>query len=263
MHWACHNERDALRGVLHFCMRTIKLILEYDGTDYAGWQVQPNGVTIQQVVEDALATMLKAPVRIRSSGRTDAGVHARGMVAAFSADTEIPVRAFSDGLNALLPPDVAVVEAHEVRPGFNPRFDAIGKHYRYTIHRGVRRSPLCRHYTWHVRGELDLAAMGRAAVCMVGEHDFASFRTTGCAARTTVRRIDSVALAEEGDLLHIDVKGSGFLRNMVRIMAGTLVDVGRGRRSAGDVALLLSQPGEHAAGPTAPPQGLCLMEVYY
>lgn len=263
MHGACHKERGALRGALHFCMRTIKLILEYDGTNYAGWQVQPNGVTIQQVVEEALATMLKEAVRVHSSGRTDAGVHARGMVAAFSADTGVPVRAFSDGLNALLPPDIAVVEAHEARPGFNPRFDAIGKHYRYTIHRGVRRSPLCRHYTWHVRGELDLAAMERAAGCLVGEHDFASFRTTGCAARTTVRRIDSVGLAEEGELLHIDVKGSGFLRNMVRIMAGTLVDVGRGRRSAGDVALLLTQPGEHAAGPTAPPQGLCLMEVYY
>lgn len=263
MHGVGRHERDALRGVLHFYMRTIKLIIEYDGTNYAGWQVQPNGITIQQVVEEALATMLKGPVRVYSSGRTDAGVHARGMVAAFSAGTGIPIRAFSDGLNALLPPDIVIVEALDVPNGFNPRFDAAGKHYRYTIHRGVRRSPLCRHYTWHVRGELDLAAMKRAAGCLVGEHDFASFRTTGCAARTTVRRIDAVGLTEEGNLLHIDVKGSGFLRNMVRIIAGTLVDVGQGRRSVEDVARLLAQPGELSAGPTAPPQGLCLMEVYY
>lgn len=244
-------------------MRTIKLILEYDGTNYAGWQIQPNGLSIQQVVEEALAAMLKEPVRVHSSGRTDAGVHARGMAAAFSTDKGLPLRAFSDGLNALLPPDIAVKEASEAPEGFNPRFDATGKHYRYIIHRGARRSPLSRHYAWHMRGALDLAAMERAASHMVGEHDFASFRTAGCAARTTIRRIDAVDLAEVGELLHVDVKGSGFLRNMVRIMVGTLVDVGQGRRSAGDVALLFEEPGVHAAGPTAPPQGLCLMEVYY
>ena len=244
-------------------MRTIKLILEYDGTNYAGWQVQPNGLSIQQVVEEALATLLKVPVRVHSSGRTDAGVHARGMVAAFATDRGLPLRAFSDGLNALLPPDIAVKDAQEAPDNFNPRFDAIGKRYRYTIHRGGRRSPLCRHYAWHVRGALDLAAMVEAARHLVGERDFASFRTTGCAARTTVRRIDAVGVVEEGSLIHVDVTGSGFLRNMVRIMVGTLVEVGQGRRSAGDVALLFKQPGERFAGPTAPPQGLCLMEVYY
>ena len=244
-------------------MRTIKLILEYDGTNYAGWQIQPNGLSIQQVVEEALAKMLKEPVRVHSSGRTDAGVHARGMVAAFATVKGLPLRAFSDGLNSLLPPDIAVKEAHDMPEGFSPRFDATGKHYRYTIHRGARRSPLCRHYAWHVRGALNLAAMEQAARHMVGEHDFASFRTAGCAARTTVRRIDSLDLVEEGELLHLDVKGSGFLRNMVRIMVGTLVDVGLGRRRADDVALLFEGVGVRAAGPTAPPQGLCLMEVYY
>jgi len=246
-----------------FFMRTIKLILEYDGTNYAGWQIQPNGLSIQQVVEEALARMLKESVRVHSSGRTDAGVHARGMVAAFATARGLPTQAFSDGLNALLPPDIAVREATEAPEGFHPRFDAAGKLYRYTIYRGRRRSPLCRHYAWHVRGMLDLAAMEQAARHMVGEHDFASFRTAGCAARTTVRRIDSLDLVEEGELLHLDVKGSGFLRNMVRIMVGTLVDVGLGRRSADDVARLLDGAGASAAGPTAPPQGLCLMEVYY
>lgn len=244
-------------------MRTIKLTLEYDGTNYAGWQIQPNGLSLQQVIEEALARMLKEPVRVHSSGRTDAGVHARGMVAAFVTAKGLPLRAFSDGLNALLPPDIAVREATEAPEGFHPRFDAIGKLYRYTIHRGGSRSPLCRHYAWHVRGKLNLVAMEQAARHMVGEHDFASFRTAGCAARTTVRRIDSLDLVEEGELLHLDVKGSGFLRNMVRIMVGTLVEVGLGRRNADHVALLFEGAGVHAAGPTAPPQGLCLMEVYY
>lgn len=244
-------------------MRTIKLIIEYDGTNYVGWQLQPNGLSIQQVMEEALAALLKEPVRVHSSGRTDAGVHARGMVASFSTEKGIPLRAFADGLNTLLPSDIAVREAEEVPPDFNPRFSASGKHYRYTIHRGERRSPLSRLHAWHVRALLDLNAMREAARHMIGERDFASFRTAGCAARTTVRRIDAIEFSEEGELLHIDVRGSGFLRNMVRIMAGTLVEVGRGKRPPDEVALLFEWPGELAAGATAPPQGLCLMAVYY
>lgn len=244
-------------------MRTIKLIIEFDGTNYAGWQLQPNGLSVQQVMEEALATMLKEPVRIHSSGRTDAGVHALGMVASVTTEKGVPLRAFADGLNALLPPDIAVRSAEEASAEFHPRFSASGKRYRYTIRRGERRAPLSRLYAWHVRASLDLKAMREAASHMVGERDFASFRTTGCAARLTVRRIDAVELIEEQELLHIDVRGSGFLRNMVRIMVGTLVEVGRGKRTPDEVAFLLARPGELAAGPTAPPQGLCLMEVYY
>ncbi|HYS43281.1 MAG TPA: tRNA pseudouridine synthase A, partial [Geobacteraceae bacterium] len=144
-------------------MRTIKLIIEYDGTNYAGWQVQPNGLAIQQVMEEALARILGAPTRLYSSGRTDAGVHARGMVAAFRTDREMPLRAFSDGLNVLLPPDIAVKDAVEMSPEFNPRYDARGKHYRYTIYNGKRRSPLSRLYAWHLRGRLDIAVMREAA----------------------------------------------------------------------------------------------------
>ncbi|AJE02514.1 tRNA pseudouridine(38-40) synthase TruA [Geobacter pickeringii] len=244
-------------------MRNIKLIIEYDGTNYAGWQVQPNGVSIQETMETALGALLKGPVRLHSSGRTDAGVHARGMVATFSTDSMVPLRAFSDGLNSLLPPDIAVASSEEVPLEFHPRFDARGKHYRYSLYRGGRRSPLARLCAWHVRGELDLAAMREAAKLMVGEHDFASFRTAGCAAKTTVRRIDAVDVGEEGGFLRVDVRGSGFLRNMVRMMVGTLVEVGRGRRTPEAVALLLSHPGSSSAGPTAPPHGLCLEEVYY
>jgi tRNA pseudouridine38-40 synthase len=246
----------------HQSQRTIRLTIQYDGTGYVGWQVQPNGISIQQVLEEALARMLQEPVRLMSSGRTDAGVHARGMVAAFTTTRSIPLRAFSDGLNSLLPPDIAVQEAREAPAGFNPRFEAIGKHYRYTLCNAPRRSPLNRLYAWHLRAHLDLAAMVRAAALFVGEHDFASFRTAGCAAKTTVRRMDSFAVYRHGSCIIFDVKGSGFLRNMVRLMVGTLVEVGRGRMTPEDVALCLAEPGREA-GPTAPARGLCLEEVYY
>ena len=244
-------------------MRTIKLTIEYDGTNYVGWQVQPNGLAIQQVLEEALAKILGAPTRLYSSGRTDAGVHARGMAAMFRTDREMPLTAFSDGLNTLLPPDIAVKDAVEAAPDFNPRHDALGKHYRYTIFNGRRRSPLLRHYAWHLRGKLDLAAMAAAATDFVGEHDFAAFRTTGCAAKTSVRRIDAVDISLEGELIRIDVRGSGFLRNMVRIMVGTLVEVGLGKRPTDSIALILAGDGCAPAGATAPARGLCLMEVYY
>jgi tRNA pseudouridine38-40 synthase len=244
-------------------MRIIKLVVAYDGTGYAGWQIQPNGLTIQEVLEDALAKMLGEPVRIRSSGRTDAGVHARGMVASFVTSGTIPLRAFSPGLNSLLPPDIAVREAEEAAPGFDPRRDARGKHYRYTMLCAPCRSPLDRLTSWHLREMPDLDAMREAASFFVGEHDFASFRTAGCAAKTTVRRIDGVEIMQDGPFVIIDVRGSGFLKNMVRMMVGTLVEVGRGKREPATVARLLAAPGSHPAGATAPPHGLCLMTVYY
>lgn len=243
-------------------MRQIKLIVEYDGTNYVGWQVQPNGLAIQQVMEEALARVLGEPVRLHSSGRTDAGVHARGMVACFLTTKALPLTAYSDGMNCILPPDIAVTHAEEAPLSFNPRHDAKGKHYRYTLHRSPRRSPLTRLYAWHLREELDLQLMRQGALCFVGEHDFAAFRTSGCAAKTTVRRIDSVTITEEESLVHIDVRGSGFMRNMVRIMAGTLVSVGRGKMTPEQVARCLTET-ETAAGPTAPAHGLCLHEVFY
>lgn len=244
-------------------MRHIKLIIEYDGTAYAGWQVQPNGLTIQEVMEQALAGLLGEPTRLRSSGRTDAGVHARGMVACFTTTLPMPLRAFREGLNSQLPADIAVRDACEVPPDFNPRFHSIGKHYRYTILLDNLRSPLSRHTAWRLGGRLDLEAMREACSHFVGEHDFAAFRASNCAAKTTVRRIDSLQLVQEGRFLHIDVNGSGFLKNMVRIITGTLVEVGLGKRSPQDIARLLKEGDRQLAGKTAPPQGLCLMQVYY
>ncbi|MBJ6751976.1 tRNA pseudouridine(38-40) synthase TruA [Geomonas anaerohicana] len=244
-------------------MRNIKLIIEYDGTAYAGWQVQPNGLTIQEVMEKALAKMLGEHATLHASGRTDAGVHARGMVACFKTERTMPLRAFREGLNSLLPSDIAVREAAEVPLDFHARFNAQAKHYRYTMLLDDLRSPLVRHTAWRVKGKLDIEAMRAACKLFVGEHDFAAFRGANCAAKTTVRRIYSMELAQEGRLLHLDINGSGFLKNMVRIITGTLIEVGQGRLSAADVAHLLKGGDRQNAGMTVPPQGLCLMQVFY
>lgn len=244
-------------------MPLIRLTLEYDGTEYAGWQLQPNGLSVQEVVENALARILGERVRLNSSGRTDAGVHARGMVVHFETGRLLPMSAYRDGVNRFLPPDVAVKEAEEAPSGFHARFSSRGKWYRYRISQSPVRAPLVSRYSWHVRGALDLAAMQQAAAAFVGRHDFAAFRGAGCDARTTVREVFSVDVVSEGELLAIDVKGGGFLRNMVRVMVGTLVEVGLGRRPPSDVPLLLKEGTRPLAGRTAPPQGLCLMEVWY
>jgi len=244
-------------------MRTIKLIIEYDGTGYAGWQTQPNGLAVQQVVEEALVRLLGEHVRLRSSGRTDAGVHARGMVAAFTTKRDIPLRAFVEGGNGFLPPEIAIRSAEEVSTGFLPIRDALAKHYRYTIYNSALRSPLLRSYTWHVREPLDLARMQAAAGLFAGRHDFGAFRAANCATKTTVRSVHSVTVGREGDLVIIDVIGEGFLKNMVRIMAGTLVDIGRGRFAPEYVTWLLKNPDRKKAGVTAPACGLCLIDVRY
>jgi len=244
-------------------MRTIKLVLEYDGTDFVGWQRQPNGISVQELVEQALEQILGEPALLLSAGRTDAGVHARGMVAHFTTVGTQPLRAFRDGVNRYLPGTVAVRDAVEERPGFHARFDARGKWYRYSLYRSPVRSPLHTRTAWHLRGRLDLTAMRAAARLLVGRHDFAAFRAAGCAARTTVRELFEVTLNEAGDLLYIDVRGEGFLRHMVRTLAGTLVEVGLGRRSVEAVRDLLAGGERCAAGVTAPAHGLCLMEVWY
>jgi len=244
-------------------MRNIKLIIEYDGTAYSGWQVQPNGITIQEVMEGALARMLGEPAKLRSSGRTDAGVHARGMVACFNTERGLPLRAFREGLNTLLPNDIAVRAACEAPLPFNPRADALAKHYRYTVLLDNLRSPLARHTAWRLTGALDLDAMREACALFVGEHDFAAFRASNCAAKTTVRNINSLELVQDDRLIHLDVNGSGFLKNMVRVIAGTLVEVGQGRRAPQDVAKLLLEGDRQRSGMTAPPHGLCLMQVFY
>lgn len=244
-------------------MRKICLTIEYDGTLYSGWQRQPNGLAVQQIVEEALCQLLQKNVELRSSGRTDAGVHARGMAAAFLTDASLPMKAFVDGTNRFLPPDVAIQDAREVPVGFRPIGDALAKHYRYTILTAAVRSPLRRLYSWHIREPLDLNAMRAASACLVGRHDFGAFRASNCAAKTTVRRVDSVEIIREGDTILIDVIGGGFLKNMVRVITGTLVDIGRGRFEPEHITRLLQSGDRKKAGVTAPACGLCLINVSY
>jgi tRNA pseudouridine38-40 synthase len=244
-------------------MRKIRLTVEYDGTRYSGWQRQPNGLAVQQVIEEALFQLLGEKVELRSSGRTDAGVHALGMPAAFTTSCNLPLKAFIDGTNRFLPPDIAIREAVEVPVGFKPISDALAKHYRYSILTSAVRSPLRRSHMWHIREELDLQAMQKGAADLVGHHDFSAFRASNCAAKTTFRRIDSVDVVLKGDTIVIDVVGGGFLKNMVRVIAGTLVDIGRRRFPPAHIDWLLKNGDRKKAGVTAPACGLCLISVYY
>ncbi len=244
-------------------MRTILMEIEYDGTAYVGWQVQANGLSVQGVVESALAQILRQKVRIHSSGRTDAGVHARGMAAHFQTESLLPLQAFREGVNHFLPGDVVIRTVQDMPEGFHARYSARGKWYRYTIYHHAVRSPLAARTAWHLRGPLDLEQMRQAAAYLVGEHDFQAFRSSGCVAKTSVREIFQVGIFAEGAFIHIDFRGSGFLKNMVRMLVGTLVEVGQGRRPATDLQKLLQGEAELACGPTAPPHGLCLEEVWY
>lgn len=244
-------------------MRTILLIIEYDGTGYAGWQIQPNGLAVQEVIEKALGQILGHQVRVHSAGRTDAGVHARGMAAHFRTGANHPLQAFRAGVNSLLPADIAIKEVHEMPADFHARFSARGKWYRYTILQNEVRSPLAARYAWHLPRNLDLGLMRSAAEALVGEHDFAAFRSSSCVAKTTVRDIFSIDLLTDGEFIHVDIKGSGFLKNMVRMIVGTLVDVGSGRRPPQDMAMLIAGTGNMTCGRTAPAHGLCLQEVWY
>ncbi len=244
--------------------RTIKLVIEYDGTAYGGWQRQLNAPSIQAAIEDRLREMTREPeLFLRGAGRTDAGVHALGQVASFKTEARIPVEGFRKGVTALLPRDIAVVSAEEVPDDFDARFSARGKLYRYRILAAPCRAPLRDRYVWHVRRPLDVEAMREAASHLVGRRDFAAFRASDCERRTTVRTLDRVDVFAQADEITIEVEGDAFLKNMVRILAGTLVAVGRGDLTAGDVARIRDQGDRTKAGMTAPARGLALVHVRY
>jgi tRNA pseudouridine38-40 synthase len=244
-------------------MRTILLLLEFDGTSYAGWQRQSNAKSIQQVVENTLAQILGQSVSLHSSGRTDAGVHAKGLAAHFRSDTNLPLTAFREGLNSLLPGDIAVKGVLEMPPDFHARYSAKGKWYRYTIYQAKVRSPLAARTSWQVSEKLDIKSMKNAARNLIGKHDFSGFRTSGCAAQKTVREIFDIQIISDNSYLYIDVKGSGFLKNMVRMIVGTLVEIGRCRRPVEDIQKILLGEEGIRSGPTAPAHGLCLEEVWF
>jgi len=246
-------------------MRRVKLTIAYDGTAYSGFQLQPNGVTIQSVVEDALGRLLQEPVRVRAAGRTDAGVHAREQVIDFADSGRRSPGTIVRGGNALLPPDIRFLSAEEAPPSFDALRGAKSKEYRYFLYIDPVASPFLARYAWHLDGAVDLRPMRKGLAHIVGRHDFSSFRGQGCTARTTVREIFRAGIEAEAvaGLHSVRIEGSGFLRHMVRNVVGTLVDIGRGKSPPDRVRDLLGLRDRTLAGPNAPPHGLFLWEVAY
>ncbi len=245
-------------------MRNIKLVLAYDGTDFNGWQTQPGYRTVQETLEQALARLTGEPrIRVNTSGRTDAGVHAVGQVVNFYSTTTLPLDVLVRAVNAHLPPDISVYDAADVPQAFDANRDAKRKLYRYVIHDGPVPSPFLRRYCCQSKRRLDAAAMARAAEPLRGRHDFHSFETDWPNRMSSVRTVTHLAVNRVSDYLWIDVEADGFLYNMVRAIAGTLINVGRGYWPEEHVAAILHAEDRKQAGPTAPAQGLFLMRVTY
>jgi tRNA pseudouridine38-40 synthase len=245
-------------------MRNIKLTLSYDGTDFSGWQTQPGFRTVQETVESALAKLTgEESVRLNASGRTDTGVHAVGQVANFFTSTLLAVDVFPRALNASLPDEIVIVSAEEVAEAFDANRDAVAKLYRYVIHDGPVPSPFFRRYCCHSRWRLDEHAMARAAECLKGTHDFHSFETRWPNRASSIRTITHLTVTRVNDYIWIEVEADGFLYNMVRAIAGTLMNVGRGYWPESKVFEILHSEDRAEAGPTAPAQGLFLMRVRY
>lgn len=243
----------------------LRLVVQYDGTDFEGWQLQPSGPTIQGELERALATALREPVRVRGAGRTDAGVHASGQVAAVRvARPPDDLDRLRASLNALLPTSIVVAEVALADDAFDPRRAAVRRCYEYRIWRAPAPSPFWRRYAWHVWGPLDMGAMDAAGRMVVGQHDFRAFRASDAdPVRTTVRRVFESRFETRDALLVYRIEANAFLKHMVRTLVGTLVEIGRGQRAVESMAELLAGAPRGAAGPTAPPHGLVLKHVRY
>lgn len=241
----------------------IKLTVEYDGTNYHGWQFQPNCESIQAVLERAISTFFGAPTRVTGSGRTDAGVHARGQVVSFSTEKDSSLFRIRRALNALTPPGITIKEVEFVPDTFDARRDAQSRVYEYHILNRPTPSPFFLKRAWHLHERLDVDAMRTAIMCLIGEHDFSSFRAAGCEAAHPVRKIYSTSFEQRGELLVFTIEATAFLRHMVRNLVGTLVEVGKGERSPNSFNELLQSCDRTKAGKTAPPHGLYLLEVKY
>ena len=243
---------------------TVKLTVTYDGTDFCGWQIQPNAITVQQVIEDALFTVTGKHIKVKGSGRTDAGVHARGQVAHFVTDQEnIPAEKFSRALNVHLPANVKIVKSERAEDGFNACRNAKKKTYSYSLYYSQSELPLKERYAVKLDRHPNLELMKNAAKLFVGEHDFKCFCASGSGVKTTVRTIYSIDVQEIGQDIIISVCGNGFLYNMVRILVGTLLDAGYGKLTEQQIKEMLEQKNRSLCGRTLPAKGLCLESVDY
>jgi len=241
-----------------------RLLLEYDGSAYMGWQRQPDGPTVQLAVEDALEDVLGGHrVAVTASGRTDAGVHALGQVVSFLAPVERSDRSLCLGLNTSLPADISCRAAGAIGLDFHPIQSAVGKHYRYRVLDQATRSPLRRHQVLHLHHPVDLARVREAATHLLGTHDFSTFRAAGCSSKSATKTITRLDIHRVEDEVHFEVEGSGFLRHMVRAIVGTLLHVSAGRFEPGELPQMLAAQNRQVAGKTSPAHGLTLVRVHY
>ena len=244
-------------------MRRVRVIVEYEGTNYAGWQTQPNGVSVQETLERALKKVTGEKTAVHGSGRTDSGVHARAQVAHFDTGARMPADKFAVAMNMLLPEDIRVLFSETAPGGFHARFSAKEKSYRYTVQCGPHARVFSRTTALHVYTPLDVPAMRRAAADCVGTYDFSAFMSAGTSLEDRVRTVFTSEWVEDGAFLHYGITGNGFLYNMVRILAGTMLEIGRGRLPEDTIRRAIVSGARADAGATAPAHGLTLMRVKY
>jgi tRNA pseudouridine38-40 synthase len=244
-------------------MRNIKLTLEFDGTNYSGWQRQNNVMTVQQKLEEAIESIMGKPVEVTGSSRTDAGVHAKGFIANFHTESTINPYKLMGGINAKLPDDIVVTVCEEADSLFHSRYSSTGKTYSYSIINRSQPAAIGRNYAFYYRKNLNIQAMEEAAQYFLGTQDFSAFRNLGSTVKTSVRTITSIRMTKEGDLIRIFISGDGFLYNMVRIMVGTLIDVGTGKRNAEDIKKIILSRDRRNAAKVVPACGLCLEKVKF
>jgi tRNA pseudouridine38-40 synthase len=243
-------------------MKNLKVTIQYNGENYCGWQKQPDSLGIQGTIQNAIYEITKEEVKLNASGRTDAGVHALGQVANFKLELSIPADKIPNALNAKLPKDISIIACTEVDDEFHSRYSAKGKRYRYLIYNNMYRSPIYKDTSYHVRYDLDFEKMCEEAKHLIGEHDFKGFMSSGSSVNDTVRTIYDITLEKQENLIILEVEGNGFLYNMVRIIVGTLVDIGRGKINE-SLKDIINSKNRGKCGHTAPPHGLFLKKVDY